>query len=92
MAAFLRLGRVQRAMFRKHLPGDHLVVDLSLGHGAIALVELNGIHRVLVGRGAVPVLVRDGAFAGLALACDDGGIGREDERRKRLFGLLHLGG
>ena len=66
----------------EHLPGDHLVVELALGHGVIrAFVELDGrdvLVLVLVQRA---VLARYGALAGLALARDHGRIGGQDERR-----------
>jgi len=95
VASFLVLGRVHGATLWlcKHLPGDHLLVDLTLGHGVIrAFVELDGIGDVVVMLVQRAVLARYGALAGLALARDDGGIGREDERRQRLLRLFDFGG
>lgn len=90
MVSLLVLGWVKGAMFRKHLPGNHLVVDLALGHRTIvALVELDGIGSVLVHRA---VLARYGALARLALAGDDGGVGGQDKRRQRLLWFLDFGG
>ena len=96
MASFIVLGGIHGATlwFCKHLPGDHLLVDLALGHGVNrAFVELDGIGigdvLVLVQRA---VLARYGALAGLALARDDGGIGGQDERWQRLLRLFDFGG
>ena len=68
-------------------------MNLTLVGGTIiaAFVELDGIrigNGVLVHRG---VLARDGTLAGFALACDHGGIRREDEGREGLLGLFDLG-
>ena len=81
-------------MFRKHLAGDHLVVDLGLVRGVIvvAVVELDGIgigNGLLINR---VVLAWYGTLARFTLACDHCGIGGQDERRRRLFGLLDFGG
>jgi len=80
-------------MFRKDLPGDHLLVGVVLADGAIALVELDRsgsvlvlvlIHRV--------VLAGYGALAGLMLAGDDGRVGGHDERGQRFLRLLYFWG
>lgn len=68
-------------------------MDLVLGQRAIvAVVELNGIGDVVIALVHRVMLARYGAFARLALASDDGGIGGQDERGQRLLRLFDFWG
>jgi len=77
-------------MFRKYLPGNHLIMGMELADGATALVELDrSVLDLIVYR---VVLAGHDALAGLMLAGDDGRVGRHDERRRRLLRLFYFWG
>lgn len=48
MLGLFVLGWVQGAALREHLPGNHLVVNLTLSHGTSAFIEFERIRSVLV--------------------------------------------
>lgn len=78
-------------MLRKHLSGNHLLVQLALSEGMLTFI---GLHNGWTSRSVITrraVLRRYGALAGLTLASDNGGIRGEDEGRQRFLRLLDLG-